>query len=121
MQKRTEENPFEVKTEDSSDDKEDIPLAQRLEMLNSKTKNGHVKPEEHSAVKDVGCVATNGANAPTRKGSSGTTEDVEKEEEPETKMKDSINGKVEEEEEVENVNESVIEQAEANPEGESVL
>ena len=95
MQKRTEENPFEVKAEDSSDDKDDIPLAQRLEMLNSKAKNGHVKPEERS--------------------------DVEKEEEPETKMEDSINGKVEEEEEVENVNESVIEQAEANPEGVSLL
>ena len=121
MQKRTEENPLEVKAEDSSDDKDDIPLAQRLEMLNSKAKNGHVKPEERFAVKDVGCVAPNGANAPTREGSSGTTEDVEKEEEPETKMKDSINGKVEEEEEVENVNESVIEQAEANPEGVSVL
>ena len=126
MQKRTEENPLEVKAEDSSDDKEDIPLAQRLEMLNSKAKNGHVKPEERSAVKDVGCVAPNGANAPTREGSSGTTEDVENEEEPaETKMKDSIKGKVEEEEEVENVNESVIEQAEANPstrdEGESTL
>ena len=91
MQKRTEENPLEVKAEDSSDDKDDIPLAQRLEMLNSKAKNGHVKP------------------------------DVEKEEEPETKMKDSINGKVEEEEDVENVNESVIEQAEANPEGVSLL
>ena len=91
MQKRTEENPLEVKAEDSSDDKDDIPLAQRLEMLNSKAKNGHVKPEERS--------------------------DVEKEEEPETKMEDSINGKVEEEEEVENVNESVIEQAEANSEG----
>jgi len=74
MQKRTEENPLEVKAEDSSDDKEDIPLAQRLEMLNSKAKNGHVKPEERSA-----------------------------------------------EEDVENVNESVIEQAEANPEGVSVL
>jgi len=121
MQKRTEENPLEVKAEDSSDDKEDIPLAQRLEMLNSKAKNGHVKPEEHSAVKDVGCVAPNVANAPTREGSSGTTEDVEKEEEPENKMEDSINGKVEEEEDVENVNESVIEQAEANPEGVSVL
>ena len=118
MQKRTEENPLEVKAEDSSGDKDDIPLAQRLEMLNSKAKNGHVKPEERSAVKDVGCVAPNGANAPTREGSSGTT-DVEKEEEPETKMKDSINGK--EEEEVENVDESVIEQAEANPEGVSVL
>merc|ERR1712156_1379030 len=107
------------KLEDASDDKEDIPLAQRLEMLNSKAKNGHVKPEEHSAVKGVGCVAPNGANAPTREGSSGTTEDVEKEEDSETKMKDSINGKVEEEEEVEN--ESVIEQAEANPERVSVL
>ena len=95
MQKRTEENPLEVKAEDLSDDKDDIPLAQRLEMLNSKAKNGHVKPEERS--------------------------DVEKEEEPETKMEDSINGKVEEEEEVENVNESVIEQTEANPERVSVL
>ena len=74
MQKRTEENPLEVKAEDSSDDKDDIPLAQRLEMLNSKAKNGHVKPEERSA-----------------------------------------------EEDVENVNESVIEQAEDNPEGVSVL
>ena len=125
MQKRTEENPLEVKAEDSSDDKDDIPLAQRLEMLNSKAKNGHVKPEERSVVNDVSCVAPNEANAPTREGSSGTTEDVEKEEEPETKMKDSINGKVEEEEDVENVNESVIEQADANPstrdEGESTL
>ena len=74
MQKRSEENPLEVKAEDSSDDKDDIPLAQRLEMLNSKAKNGHVKPEERSA-----------------------------------------------EEDVENVNESVIEQAEANPEGVSIL
>ena len=74
MQKRTEENPLEVKAEDSSDDKDDIPLAQRLEMLNSKAKNGHVKPEERSA-----------------------------------------------EEDVENVNESVIEQAEANSEGVSIL
>ena len=125
MQKRTEENPLEVKAEDSSDDKEDIPLAQRLEMLNSKAKNGHLKPEERSAVTNVGCVAPNGANAPTREGSSGTTEDVEKEEEPENKMKESVNGKVEEEEDMENVDESVIEQAEANPstqdEGVSVL
>jgi len=30
MQKRTEENPLEVKSEDSSDDKDDIPLAQEI-------------------------------------------------------------------------------------------
>merc|ERR1719495_249762 len=30
MQKRTEENPLEVKAEDSSDDKDDIPLAQMI-------------------------------------------------------------------------------------------
>ena len=30
MQKRAEENPLEVKSEDSSDDKDDIPLAQEI-------------------------------------------------------------------------------------------
>ena len=30
MQKRTEENPLEVKSEDSIDDKDDIPLAQEI-------------------------------------------------------------------------------------------
>jgi len=30
MQKGTEENPLEVKSEDSSDDKDDIPLAQEI-------------------------------------------------------------------------------------------
>ena len=46
MQKRSEEDTVEVKAEDSGDDKDDIPLAQRLEMLTSKAKNGQVKAEE---------------------------------------------------------------------------
>ena len=66
MQKRSEEDTVEVKAEDSGDDKDDIPLAQRLEMLTGKAKNGQVKAEEEHSngvhTDDYnGSVVTNGA------------------------------------------------------------
>ena len=97
MQKRSEEDTVEVKAEDSGDDKDDIPLAQRLEMLTSKAKNGQVKAEEEHSngvhTDDYnGSVVTNGAKQKfkddsTMKESNGKAEEkagVEEVEEVET-------------------------------------
>ena len=68
MQKRSEEDAFEVKAEDDKDDKDDIPLAQRLEMLTGKAKNGQVKSEEHSnGVKTENTTSTAVKNGSRRK------------------------------------------------------
>ena len=98
MQKRSEEDTgVEVKAEDSGDDKDDIPLAQRLEMLTSKARNGQVKAEEHPNGNHNSSAATNGAKRkfeddPTTKESNGETEEkaeIEEVEELETKLLDS--------------------------------
>jgi len=85
MQKRSEEDAFEVKAEESGDDKDDIPLAQRLEMLSGKAKNGQVKPEEHSnGVKTENTTSTAVKNGCRRKCEDSAT-------------KEESNGKAEEE------------------------
>ena len=86
MQKRSEEDAFEVKAEESGDDKDDIPLAQRLEMLSSgKAKNGQVKSEEHSnGVKTENTTSTAVKNGSRRKCEDSAT-------------KEESNGKAEEE------------------------
>ena len=86
MQKRSEEDAFEVKAEDDKeDDKDDIPLAQRLEMLTGKAKNGQVKSEEHSnGVKTENTTSTAVKNGSRRKCEESAT-------------KEESNGKAEEE------------------------
>ena len=89
MQKRSEEDAaVEVKAEDSGDDKDDIPLAQRLEMLTGKAKNGQVKAED--------VVNTDNHN------SSPVTNGVKRKFEDDSTTKES-NGKTEEKTEVEEV------------------
>ena len=132
MQKRSEEDTgAEVKAEDSGDDKDDIPLAQRLEMLTSKARNGQVKAEEHPNGNHNSSAATNGAKRkfeddPTTKESNGETEEkaeVEEVEELETKLLDSLDGEMEKG--GGGGEESVIEQGQgntqANDEGLAVL
>lgn len=46
MQKRAEAEAMLVKDEESDEDKDDVPLAMRLNNLNGKNKNGHVKTED---------------------------------------------------------------------------
>ena len=102
MQKRSEEDTVEVKAEDSGDDKDDIPLAQRLEMLTGKAKNGQVKAEEHPngvyTDDSNGNAATNGAKRkfeddPTLKKSNGTAEEKTEVEEVE-KLEANIDGEI---------------------------
>ena len=120
MQKRSEEDTVEVKAEDSGDDKDDIPLAQRLEMLTGKAKNGQVKAEEHPNGNHNSSAATNGAKRkfeddPTTKESNGEAEEkaeVEEVEELETKLVDSLDGEMGEGDD--GGEESVIEQEQGN-------
>ena len=115
MQKRSEEDTVvEVKAEDSGDDKDDIPLAQRLEMLTGKAKNGQVKPEEHPNGNYNSSAVTNGVKRKyeddsTTKESNRKSEKVEEVEELETKLVDSSDGEMEE-----RGDESVIEQEQGN-------
>ena len=46
MQKRAEAEAMLVKDEESDEDKDDVPLAMRLNILNGKNKNGNVKTED---------------------------------------------------------------------------
>merc|ERR1711974_127013 len=107
MQKRSEEDTVvEVKAEDSGDDKDDIPLAQRLEMLTGKAKNGQVKAEDHPngvhTDNYISSAVTNGAKGKfeddsTMKESNGEAEEkaeVEEVEEVETKLMDSLDGEI---------------------------
>ena len=102
MQKRSEEDTVEVKAEDSGDDKDDIPLAQRLEMLTGKAKNGQVKAEDHPngvhTDNSNGSAVTNGAKRkfeddPTLKKSNGTAEEKTEVEEVE-KLEANIDGEM---------------------------
>ena len=96
MQKRSEEDTVEVKAEDSGDDKDDIPLAQRLEMLTGKAKNGQVKAEEEHS---------NGVDTDDHNGSVVTnTNGAKRKFEDDSTMKES-NGKAEERAGVEEVEE----------------
>ena len=94
MQKRSEEDSVvEVKAEDSGDDKDDIPLAQRLEMLTGKAKNGQVKPEEHPNGEHT---VKNGVKrkfeADSTNGEAKEKAEAEEVEEVETKLVDSFVG-----------------------------
>ena len=89
MQKRSEEDTVvEVKAEDSGDDKDDIPLAQRLEMLTGKAKNGQVKAEEHTVKNGV----KRKFEADSTNGEAKEKAEAEEVEEVETKLVDSFVG-----------------------------
>ena len=127
MQKRSEEDAFEVKAEDDKeDDKDDIPLAQRLEMLSSgKAKNGQVKSEEHSnGVKTENTTSTAVKNGSRRKceesatkeesngKAEGEVDEAEKVEELLPKRENTMDGIMETDDD--GSKESVIEQEQGN-------